>query len=354
MAPLVSIVIDNYNYGRYLGPAIDSALAQTHPAVEVIVVDDGSTDDSRAVVARYGARLTPVFQPNGGQAAALSAGFARSRGELVIFLDADDVLLPEAAALAAAAWAAQPEAAKIQYRMRVIDAAGRPTGEIKPAPNLPLLQGDLRRHAVSFPFDLVWMATSGNAFPRRVLAEIMPIPEQDFRILADYYLVHLAALYGPVLFLAEFGAHYRVHGGNNHQAAPAALNLAQLRQTLVYAERAQAHLRRRARELGLARADDPVQSVSQVAGRLASLRLEPAAHVFPDDTVLKLWALGCRTAARRFDVALPMRLMFAIWFTAMAGLPAAGARWLAELFFVPEKRRSLNPLLGRLHRGPAR
>ena len=89
---LVSIVINNYNYARYLGDAIDSALAQTWHPLEVIVVDDGSTDDSWSVIQRYGERVRAMRQPNGGQGAAYNAGFAASRGEWVLFLDADDLL----------------------------------------------------------------------------------------------------------------------------------------------------------------------------------------------------------------------------------------------------------------------
>ncbi len=89
---LVSIIINNYNYARYLATAIDSALAQTWHPLEVIVVDDGSTDDSWAVIERYGERVHAIRQANGGQGAAYNAGFAASRGEWVIFLDSDDVL----------------------------------------------------------------------------------------------------------------------------------------------------------------------------------------------------------------------------------------------------------------------
>src|SRR5687768_5094018 len=96
--PLVSIIIDNFNYGRFLAEAIDSALAQTHGETEVIVVDDGSTDDSRAIIARYGERVRSVLKENGGQASALNAGYRISRGEVVLFLDSDDVLFPGALA----------------------------------------------------------------------------------------------------------------------------------------------------------------------------------------------------------------------------------------------------------------
>src|SRR4051812_9049768 len=91
-----SIIIDNYNYGAFLSAAIKSALQQEYPECEVIVVDDGSTDDSREIIATYRDRITAVLKENGGQASAFNAGFRASRGDVVIFLDADDMLVPTA------------------------------------------------------------------------------------------------------------------------------------------------------------------------------------------------------------------------------------------------------------------
>ena len=145
-AVLASIIISNYNYGRYLADAVDSALHQTYSPVEVIVVDDGSTDHSAEIIRGYGARLRPVFKANGGQASALNAGFELGHGDLVIFLDADDMLLPMAVERTAAIFAARPGTAKVQYRMSVVDAQGRDSGVILPAPRIPLRSGDLRRH----------------------------------------------------------------------------------------------------------------------------------------------------------------------------------------------------------------
>src|SRR3712207_2571509 len=109
-APGISIVVNNHNYGRFLRVAIDSALGQTLTPTEVIVVDDGSTDDSRAIIAGYGDRVVAILKENGGQGSAFNAGFAASHGQAVIFLDADDVLLPDIAEQVAAAFAAQPDA----------------------------------------------------------------------------------------------------------------------------------------------------------------------------------------------------------------------------------------------------
>jgi len=90
----VSLVIAAFNHARLLGEAIDSALAQTLDGVDVVVVDDGSTDDTPAVLARYGRRIRVLRQDNRGLAAARNAGLAAARGAYVAFLDADDVLAP--------------------------------------------------------------------------------------------------------------------------------------------------------------------------------------------------------------------------------------------------------------------
>lgn len=93
---LVSIIIPNRDYGRYLREAVDSALGQTYEPVEVIVVDDGSTDESRSVIRSYGGKVQAVLQANLGAPGARNAGISRAAGEFLVFLDADDSLLPDA------------------------------------------------------------------------------------------------------------------------------------------------------------------------------------------------------------------------------------------------------------------
>jgi Glycosyl transferase family 2 len=125
--PFVSAVICCYNYGRYVGQAIDSALAQKYPAdrYEVIVVDDGSTDDTPEVVARYGDRIRSIRQENAGVLAATSAGIAAARGEFIAPLDADDRWLPTAVPTLAAALRRDPQAALVQGDLRVVDDSDR-------------------------------------------------------------------------------------------------------------------------------------------------------------------------------------------------------------------------------------
>lgn len=350
---VVEIVIDNYNYARYLPAAIDSALAQTHPRVRVIVVDDGSTDDSAAVIERYGDRVEAVLKENGGQASAFNAGFERCRGDVVIFLDADDVLAPQAAARAAAAFAADPRLVKVQSRMAFLDAAGRPTGVVKPAPHLPLPRGDMRAAELAYPFDLTWMATSGNAFRAAALREIFPIPPEPYRICADWYLVHLSALLGEVASLDEVNAFHRLHGENNYEPQEARLDLDQVRATIGYARATSAALLELAGRLGLPR-PDRILSLADLANRMISLRLEPGAHPLPGDRPAGLLRDAVAAARRRDNATAPMKALFLAWFAAMAVAPRGAARRLAVAFLFPERRRGVNSILGRFQRGGAR
>jgi glycosyltransferase involved in cell wall biosynthesis len=90
-APLVSVVIPTYNCARFLPQAIDSVLGQSYSRRELIVVDDGSTDDTDAVLRRYAGRIRIVQRPNGGVSSARNRGIRESRGEFVAFLDSDDI-----------------------------------------------------------------------------------------------------------------------------------------------------------------------------------------------------------------------------------------------------------------------
>jgi glycosyltransferase involved in cell wall biosynthesis len=97
--PIVSIVITTYNRADVLGEAIESALAQLYPALEVVVVDDGSLDDTATILEHYGPRIVSFRQENRGYAAARNAGFNLARGEYVSWLDSDDIMMPERTAL---------------------------------------------------------------------------------------------------------------------------------------------------------------------------------------------------------------------------------------------------------------
>ena len=353
--PRVSIVINNYNYGRFLPDAIDSALAQQYPRVEVIVVDDGSTDNSRAIIAGYGERIIPVLKPNGGQASAFNAGFGVCRGAIVIFLDADDLLLPDTAARVVAAFAADPRTAKVQYRLRIVDEAGRLTENLTPPAHVALPTGDLRRQVLRFPHDIAYPPTSGNAFAARILREIFPVPEEAYGAVgADLYLYNLVPLSGPVVSLEGEGGYYRAHGANNHHVGAA--NLLQTRNIILRSCLTHRYIKRRADVLGLTPFPaDPaaVRSVTFLAHRMVSLKLEPEGHPLKQDHMLRLWVCGLIAAAGRFDVPLRRKLLYCVWFTAMLLAPRSLVPWLADVFVRPEQA-GLHQLVAVFYRRPSR
>ncbi len=347
----IDIVISNHDYGAFLTDAIESACRQTHPNVRVVVVDDGSTDDSRDRLRSYKGKVDIVLKENGGQASALNAGMARCRSDVVMFLDADDVLRPHAAARVADAFAADPGLSKVQFRMAVIDAAGRPTGAMKPSEHLHAPTGDLRRAELAFPFDLPWLPGGGSAFRADALRRIFPIPERGYpRYGADWYVVHLTALLGEAVLLDEVCAEYRVHGRNGYEPQDTRLDLCHVRNSIAYAEATTRGLARLADELALEH-PDPILSVSDLANRLISLRLEPQLHPVPSDRTGRLVADAVRAARRRFDVSWPMRLALIGWCLAVAVSPRPLVRRLGELLLFPEGRyASFNRLLGGLRR----
>jgi hypothetical protein len=272
----------------------------------------------------------------------------------VIFLDADDVLLPHAARLVVDAFTAKPETVKLQYRMEVIDAQGRPSGVVKPPQHLPMPSGDVRAHELAFPFDLTWLPTSGNAFAARALQRLLPIPEHEFASAADWYLQHLTPLLGSVASLPEIGAQFRAHGANDYEPLGQMLDLDHVRKSVVYAAATREQLEDLAARLGLAVPGGGIISVSDLANRMVSLRLEPKRHPLGDDTVYHLLLSGARAAGRRFDVSPVMRLMFVAWFASAAVLPRRVVSGLAVRFLFVERRPRLNRVLGALHRAPSR
>jgi glycosyltransferase involved in cell wall biosynthesis len=217
-SPLVSIVVTNYNYGRFLGAAVDSALAQTYSQVEVIVVDDGSSDESSAVMNTYGKRIVSIFRANGGMAAAINTGFDRSAGEIIVFLDSDDVLLPTAVERIVAKFDGS-SVGKVHWPLREIDGEGAETGAT--VPSRPLPEGDLLEvMSRGGPMTGNGPPTSGNAFTRQLLEKIFPIPEARLKQHADAYLNTLAPLYGIVRTVDTPLGLYRVHGENDYASQP--------------------------------------------------------------------------------------------------------------------------------------
>jgi glycosyltransferase involved in cell wall biosynthesis len=212
--PLVSIIVNNYNYGRFLKGAIDSARGQTYDHVEVIVVDDGSTDDSRDVITSFEDRIGTVLKENGGQASAFNEGFARSSGDIVIFLDSDDVLLPTAAERVVEQF--RSGVAKIHWPLVRVDEQLNGNDQQIPSEELPA--GDLREATLrDGPGSSLSPPTSGNAWSREFLARMLPMSVDEHRIGADGYLYGLAPAFGSIGRVEEPQGMYRIHPTNNYK-----------------------------------------------------------------------------------------------------------------------------------------
>ncbi len=288
----VSVIIPNYNYASFVAAAIESALALEWPDVEVIVVDDGSTDDSREVIARYADRVTVIHQPNGGQIAACNAGFARSAGDAVIFLDADDLLEPSLLREVSRVWRAG--LSKVQLQMKVIDANGRPTGALLPQFHVVPSSADVRRwvmNAASYPTP----PGSGNVYSRRYLERIFPLSGTDRA--ADSYCLAAAPHLGDVVTLAKPLVSYRVHGKND--GAMARLDKRRFAVELRRAHERFEYARKLAGGRHLPRSKSALdRSLTVLPYRLASLTLLPEEHPVPRDStwkVLRDVALACVT-----------------------------------------------------------
>jgi glycosyltransferase involved in cell wall biosynthesis len=331
--PLISIIINNYNYDRFLSQAIDSALNQTYHNLEVIVVDDGSTDHSRSLIANYGDRVIPVFKENGGQASAFNAGFLASKGDIILFLDADDFLLPSAAAQIAAAW--KPELAKLHYRLMVVDEQGTPLeysypqgGHLSQGHLVPLL---LNGRGYSTP------PTSGNALNRKVLSKILPIPEIDFRIAADGYLATSVPFYGEIAAIEEPLGAYRLHG--NNRWATATITGEKFRRFVQYDRQTHSLLAQRAEEFGYQLSPNlELQSFGTLWSRLASLRLDPDQHPIASDSSLFLTQQGIRALWENSNFNWQKRLIFSVWFLWVGTMPVPLAKLGITWLYAPQLR----------------
>ncbi|HCJ11622.1 MAG: hypothetical protein A2Y14_02635 [Verrucomicrobia bacterium GWF2_51_19] len=208
-APLVSVVINNYNYGSFLMQAIESALNQTCPPLEVIVVDDGSTDVSRALLQGLkDNKVKVILKENGGQASAFNAGFQASQGELIAFLDSDDWWMPNKLE-EVLRWHAflKGDYALLQHNVLIFDE-----GDTYPAKQV-MYSGNFFAHTIRTGELAYFLGSSSLVVPRDILAKIMPIP-LSFRISADAYLTRTVYTYGNAYSIPTPLSYYRKHGGN--------------------------------------------------------------------------------------------------------------------------------------------
>jgi len=211
--PVITVLITTYNYGRFIEETIDSVVAQEFPAerVQIVVVDDGSTDDTAERLKKYGSRVEYFRKANGGQASALNVGIAKARGEILALLDADDLFLPDKLARVWGEFERNPELGMVYHRMQEWHMN---SGERREWGEFVAVSGNAREEPEKF-VRYVPQPTSCITFRRSALAQLLPIPE-EITMLADCYLVALIPLQAAVMAIEECLTVYRIHGRNHY------------------------------------------------------------------------------------------------------------------------------------------
>jgi glycosyltransferase involved in cell wall biosynthesis len=208
--PLVSVIIPNYNYAGYIGEALESVLAQTYSNVEVIVVDDESPDNSLEVLTHYGDRIKVIAQKNSGVAAARNTGVAACSGEMVAFLDADDVWLPEKLEKQMKKMAADGEIGLVHCSMTLIDPSGEVCGEIANGK-----EGRVASDLLLFESGTV-IGAGSTALVRREIFHAIGGFDTRLSTAADWDLSYRIAVDHKIAFVPEPLVLYRTHNSNMH------------------------------------------------------------------------------------------------------------------------------------------
>jgi glycosyltransferase involved in cell wall biosynthesis len=206
---LVSVLIDNYNYAKFLPECIDSVLNQTYRDFEVIIVDDGSRDNSREIIEEYAKkdkRIKPVFKENGGQASAFNEGFKHCTGEIICLLDSDDKFKPRKLEKVVEAYKKGYEYIINDYKL--IGDTAYPNGPYYP-------YGGWNLFLVYYLNSFTGSTTSNVSISKKLADMIFPIKNEEFfRVRADDIIILGASLNAEMFFLQDELTEYRIHGTN--------------------------------------------------------------------------------------------------------------------------------------------
>lgn len=212
--PLASVAIANYNYARFICEAIESVLNQTYQKFEIIICDDGSTDNSCDVIenyARLDSRIKLIRKENGGVASALNAAYAASSGEIICLLDADDTFEPTKTERVVAAFSENRQAGFCIHRIQPVSAAGR--NLCAPIPG-QLEQGWVAPEVLSAGGGSPRIpSASANSFRREITDQLFPLPAH-LRKACDNFLQRIAIFLTEICAIPAPLAKYRLHGEN--------------------------------------------------------------------------------------------------------------------------------------------
>ena len=211
MRPNVSVVIPTYNHAGFLPSALQSVFGQTLPAQEVIVVDDGSTDDTEEVLRAWEGRIRIIRQPNRGVAAARNAGASMASADLLAFLDADDLWLPTKLERQVAHLCRDQDLGLVHCGVEEMDADGRFLGR-----RLDGMEGWVSGKMLFFGRGVILGGGSGVVVPRAIF-EAVGGSDEKLSTSADWDLYYRIAERCRVGFVPEVLVRYRVHNGNMHR-----------------------------------------------------------------------------------------------------------------------------------------
>lgn len=214
--PKVSIIITNYNYGHFLKKAINSALLQKYNNKEVIVVDDGSTDNSTEILDSYKDSIVAVTQENKGQAAAFNSGFNHSSGDILCFLDADDFW--ETHKLDRIVKKFQEERWGMVSHDLKIEGKQRQTNLYSKLIKTPFIEGNIYPDFLKKGYIYSFIPTSGLSINRNIANKIFPLHEKGWQICADTQIAFCCASLAPIGYIYEALGTYRIHNTNQYSS----------------------------------------------------------------------------------------------------------------------------------------
>ena len=219
-----SVLITNYNYEAFISEAIDSVLKQTYSNLEVIVVDDGSSDRSKDRILSYQNQIVPIFKENGGHTSAINTAFKESKGDIIFLLDADDTFHLEKVEQIIKHMQSIPKqnleqitdrSVLIYHPLQVVDEKGDSLGFKYPRKHRSHPE-NMYSYACKYKFlPFVSGPTSGIAFTRRLGELIFPLPDKTRLMSGEDFIVRPASLLGEVYGLGSIHATYRLHGNND-------------------------------------------------------------------------------------------------------------------------------------------
>lgn len=308
------MIIANYNYEKFVGAAIESVLSQDED-VQIIVVDDASTDNSADVISQYVDRVhTILLKENRGQGGGLNVGFEVATGALVMFLDADDFLIPGAAKTILSNY--RPDVSIYHYRMHYGDEEGATFG-VYPPMDQTLATGNIsERLRTQGHYD--GTVTSGLVFSRSAVSNVMPMDEETYRYGADGYLCSTVPLYGESLSLTTPVSAYRLHTRQHSQFSKVYAKRARWRiqHTIDRHNSTRQHAQRLNLEVNPDLFDDDEFALQE---RIVSLIIEPEQHPIEGDDLAVLMA---RSKARKLAKAGALKKIWEyVWWSTLQIAP---------------------------------